>query len=102
MAKQAKRISGIIILILAVMAVIVLSSSLVVTAEDEYTIIKRFNKIERVIDEAGLTFKTPFVETVDKLPKSLQLYDMPTSDVITVDKRQWLLTAMYCGEYRTR
>jgi membrane protease subunit HflC len=87
MAKQAKRISGIIILILAVMAVIVLSSSLVVTAEDEYTIIKRFNKIERVIDEAGLTFKTPFVETVDKLPKSLQLYDMPTSDVITVDKK---------------
>lgn len=62
-------------------------SSLVVTAEDEYTIIKRFNKIERVIDEAGLTFKTPFVETVDKLPKSLQLYDMPTSDVITVDKK---------------
>jgi len=87
MAKQAKRISGIIILILAVMAVIVLSSSLVVTAEDEYTIIKRFNKIERVIDEAGLTFKTPFVETVDKLPKSLELYDMPTSDVITVDKK---------------
>lgn len=87
MAKQAKRISGIIILILAVMAVIVLSSSLVVTAEDEYTIIKRFNKIERVIDEAGLTFKTPFVETVEKLPKSLQLYDMPTSDVITVDKK---------------
>jgi len=87
MAKQAKRISGIIILILAVMAVIVLSSSLVVTAEDEYTIIKRFNKIERVIDEAGLSFKTPFVETVDKLPKSLQLYDMPTSDVITVDKK---------------
>ncbi|NLY48112.1 MAG: protease modulator HflC [Clostridiales bacterium] len=87
MAKQAKRISGIIILILAVMAVIVLSSSLVVTAEDEYTIIKRFNKIERVIDEAGLTFKTPFVEMVDKLPKSLQLYDMPTSDVITVDKK---------------
>lgn len=60
---------------------------MVVTAEDEYTIIKRFNKIERVIDEAGLTFKTPFVETVDKLPKSLQLYDMPTSDVITVDKK---------------
>ena len=57
-----------------------------VTKEDEYSIIKRFGKIERVIDSAGLSIKTPFVETVDKLPKNIQFYDMPQSDVITVDK----------------
>ncbi len=31
--------------------------------------------------------KTPFIETVDKLPKSIQFYDMTASDVITVDKK---------------
>lgn len=87
MAKKTKSIAGIIFLIIFIAAIILLSTTLVVTKENEYSIIKRFDKIERIIDSAGLSFKTPFVETVDKLPKSIQFYDVPTSDVITVDKK---------------
>jgi len=87
MAKKAKNILGILIFVLVIGALIIVTNSLVITEEDEYTLIKRFGKIERVIDSAGLSLKTPFVETVDKLPKSIQFYDMPQSDVITVDKK---------------
>ncbi|NLO08991.1 MAG: protease modulator HflC [Clostridiales bacterium] len=87
MGKKTKGIAGILFLIIFVAAIIVLSTSLVITRENEYSIIKRFDKIERIIDSAGLSFKTPFVETVDKLPEAIQFYDMPPSDVITVDKK---------------
>ena len=87
MAKKTKSIAGILFLIIFIGAIIVLSTSLVVTKENEYSIIKRFDKIDRIIENSGLSFKTPFVETVDKLPKAIQFYDMTQSDVITVDKK---------------
>lgn len=87
MAKKTKSIAGILFLIIFLGAIIVLSTSLVVTKENEYSIIKRFDKIDRIIENSGLSFKTPFVETVDKLPKAIQFYDMTQSDVITVDKK---------------
>lgn len=87
MGKKTKSIVGILFVIILIAALIVLSTSLVITKEDEYSIIKRFDKIERVVESSGLSFKTPFVDTVDKLPKSIQFYDTPPSDVITVDKK---------------
>lgn len=82
-----KKITGILGLIVLLAVIIVGFSSFVVTKENEYTLVKRFGKIERVIEEAGITLKTPFIEEVDKLPKSLQFYDMTESDVITKDKK---------------
>lgn len=87
MGKKTKRISGVMFLLIVLGAVILLSTSLVVTKENEYSLVKQFGKIERVIDSAGLTFKKPFVETIDKLPKQIQFYDMPQSEVITLDKK---------------
>lgn len=87
MTKKIKNVAGVLVILIIIGAAILLSTSMVITKEDEYSLIKRFGKIERVVDSAGLSFKTPFVETVDKLPKSIQFYDMPQSDVITVDKK---------------
>lgn len=87
MAKKAKKISGVIILFLVIAGVIVLMSSLVVTKENEFTLVKQFSKIENVISSAGLSFKVPFVETTAKLPKQMQFYDLQPSDVITKDKK---------------
>jgi len=87
MAKTAKKISGVVAIILLIAAIILLSTSLVVTRENEYTLIKQFGKIERIIDQAGLSVKTPFLETTETLPKQIMFYDMPASDVITRDKK---------------
>lgn len=63
------------------------ASSIVITQENEYSLIRQFGKIDHVVDQAGISFKIPFVQTVDKLPKQTLLYDMAASDVITSDKK---------------
>lgn len=85
--KKAKGLTALLVLIIVLAGIITLFSATIVTKEDQYTLVKRFSKIERVISEAGLTFRTPFIETVDVLPKNIQFYDMPESDVITMDKK---------------
>lgn len=78
-----KVLLGVIVLV----AIIVLANSLVVTKENEYTIVKQFDKIHHIIDEPGLSFKVPFIQSTDKLPKQIMLYDMAASEVITQDKK---------------
>jgi len=43
---------------------------------------------------AGISMKIPFIQTVDKLPKETLLYDLSPSDVITSDKK-----TMICDSY---
>lgn len=85
--KKAKKLTGAFILIIIIFGIITLFSTAIVTKENEYTLVKRFGKIERVNSEAGLTLRTPFIENVDVLPKSIQFYDMEESEVITMDKK---------------
>jgi membrane protease subunit HflC len=39
------------------------------------------------VDKAGLSFKIPFIQSTDTLPKQILLYDLAASDVITMDKK---------------
>lgn len=77
--------------IIAVAAVIILlaafGSSVVVTAENEYSLVRQFGRISRIIDEPGLSFRVPFVQTTDTFPKQTLLYDLTPSEVITRDKK---------------
>ena len=43
--------------------------------------------MERVIDDPGISFRIPFLESTATLPKETLLYDMAPSDVITRDKK---------------
>nr|MCR5754808.1 protease modulator HflC [Acetatifactor sp.] len=82
--KTVKRISLLIVLIALV---IVGSSCIVVTNENQYSLIRQFGKIDHVVSSAGVSFKIPFVQSVDTLPKETLLYDLSPSDVITSDKK---------------
>lgn len=77
--------------IIAVAAVIILlaafGSSVVVTAENEYSLVRQFGRISRIIDEPGLSFRVPFIQTTDTFPKQTLLYDLTPSEVITRDKK---------------
>lgn len=89
-AKKKKFGGGLVKALLAVVLVatiVVLGSSMVVTQENEYTLIKQFGKIDHVISEAGLSFCIPFIQTADTLPKEILIYDLAASDVITMDKK---------------
>ncbi|MBR6395333.1 MAG: protease modulator HflC, partial [Lachnospiraceae bacterium] len=62
-------------------------SSFIITRADEYTLVKQFGKVDHVVTQAGLSFKIPIIQTADTLPKSLLIYDLDPSDVITMDKK---------------
>lgn len=82
--KTFRKVAIIVVLFLLL---IVGSSSVVVTQENEYSLIRQFGKVDHVITEAGVSFKIPFIQSVDKLPKQILLYDLASSDVITSDKK---------------
>lgn len=76
-----------IVIILAVALVLISGSCVVITNENEYSLVRQFGKVERIVEESGVSFKIPFIETVDKLPKQTLIYDLTPSDVITADKK---------------
>ncbi len=89
--KEKKKGKGIFIfLILAVLAVVG-ANSIVITKENQYKLIRQFGRVERVISTSGLSFKIPFIESVDVIPNQLLLYDLPASDVITSDKKTMIV-----------
>lgn len=89
--KTAKRI----ILAISILAVLVIGAScIVITQENQYSLVRQFGKIDHVVSEAGISFKLPFIQTVDTLPKQTLLYDLSPSDVITSDKK-----TMICDSY---
>lgn len=77
----------IIAAVAVVLILILLGASVVVTAEDEYSVVRQFGRISKVVDEPGFTMKIPFLQTVDKCPKKTLLYDLVPSEVITRDKK---------------
>lgn len=76
-----------IILVVLLIATIVVSSLAFVVHEGEYGIVKQFGKVVNIYDEPGLYFKAPFIQSVSTLPQRVQIYDVPTSEVITSDKQ---------------
>ncbi len=83
--------TGTIAVIVALIAIIVLANSMVVTRQNQFKLIRQFGRVQRIVTDAGLSFKIPFVESVDVIPKELLLYDIAASDVITSDKKTMIV-----------
>lgn len=84
---MGKAIRNILIVVLVLVVLIGAASALVVTRENEYTIVRQFGRVVDIRDTAGLSFKIPFLQDVQTLPNTVLLYDLPVSDVITKDKK---------------
>ena len=84
MKKIAGRMIATFVLFVALIA---LGNSMYTVRENEYACTVRFSKIINTIDEAGLYFKIPFVDSVKSFPKAAMLYDIPPSEVLTSDKQ---------------
>ena len=76
---------GILIGVSAV--VVAVGASVTVTQQNEYKLIRQLGKVDRVISSSGISFKIPFIESTQSLPKETLLYDLAASDVITKDKK---------------
>ena len=89
-----KTIRRIFLIVILFAALIIGASSIVITNENEYSLIRQFGKVDHVVNQAGISLKIPFIQSVDTLPKHTLLYDLSPSDVITSDKK-----TMICDSY---
>ena len=74
-------------LITGILGAVIIGSSITITQQNEYKLIRQFGKVDRVISSSGISFKIPFIESTQSLPKETLLYDLAASDVITKDKK---------------
>ena len=78
---------GIVIGVIALLLVILVSTSVYTVQENQYACVFRFSEIVQTEDQPGLHFKIPFVDTVEYFTKATQFYDIPPSEVLTSDKQ---------------
>jgi len=76
-----------IILVLAVLAAILLSSSLYTVKETQVALKLRLGEIVSIEGEPGLKFKTPFVNNVVWFDKRIQTLDSAAESFLTVQKK---------------
>ena len=86
--KNAKK--GIIAVVVIIVLAIVLGGSTYTLKQNTMGIVIRFGKITQIAEKPGLHFRVPFVDEVTKVYTGDRLYDMPTSDVITSDKKSMI------------
>ncbi|MGN0354749.1 MAG: protease modulator HflC [Muricoprocola sp.] len=76
-------IGGIAALVVAAAACM----SIVITNKDEYTVVRQFGKIVKIVEEPGISFKVPIIQETSVLPNKIMIYDLAPSDVITKEKK---------------
>ena len=77
----------VIICIIALALIIVAANSFYTVRENQYACVVEFSKIVSTTDQPGLHFKVPFLHTVKYFSSATQFYDIPPSEVITLDKQ---------------
>ncbi len=77
----------VVILVVLLLAVIGIGGSMYTVGENEYACVVRLSKIVDTVDEAGLHFKIPFIDTIRVFPRDVRLYDINPSEVLTSDKK---------------
>ena len=91
MKAAKKTTAGIVVIVIVCLLVIAATESFFVVKQNEYGVVWEFGAVQNVKDEPGLYFKVPFIQSVSTLPKTMLLYDLPISDVITGDKHSMVL-----------
>ncbi len=82
-----KTLKIVIPVFLLIVLISVASQVFYVVKENEYGCTVRFSKIIDTKSEPGLYFKVPFIDTVKTFPKTMLFYDIPPSEVLTLDKK---------------
>ncbi|MBR2528787.1 MAG: protease modulator HflC [Blautia sp.] len=87
---KKKNIKWIPVGIIALLVILFAGGSFYTVPLNQYAAVRRFGRIVKTETEPGLKFKLPFIQNVQLVSKSLKLYDVPISDVITRDKKSMI------------
>ena len=78
---------SIIVIVAVVLLVMLAANSFYTVQENQYACTVRFSKIIDTVDNAGIHFKVPFIDSIKYFSKATQFYDIPPSEVLTSDKQ---------------
>ncbi|MFD2213694.1 protease modulator HflC [Metabacillus endolithicus] len=81
---------GIILLVLIVLLVLIFTN-LFIVKENEYKVVRQFGEVVKIIEEPGLSFKIPFIQSVTTLPKYQMTYDVEEAEINTKDKKRLII-----------
>ncbi|MBP3900089.1 MAG: protease modulator HflC [Blautia sp.] len=84
------RIKWILIGVVCLIAVMIAGGAFYTVPINQYAAVRQFGRIVHTESEPGLKIKLPFVQNVQLVSKSLKLFDVPISDVITRDKKSMI------------
>lgn len=85
--KTAGIAAGALVFVLALLA----SASLFVVEQTEQVLITQFGRPVKVIEEPGLHFKLPFIQTVISFDRRLLNFELPGEEVILGDQRRLIV-----------
>lgn len=85
--KKKSKLGALLKIILLVLLVVAFTNTAYVVKENEYAYVTRFSKFAKLQDTAGLHFKVPVIDMVEKIPQYRMMYDIPPSEVLTGDKK---------------
>ncbi len=83
-------IAKLLMALVVIVLLMVISSGFYVVHQNEYVAVRRFGKIISIASEPGMHFKTPIIDDTQSISGKIVLYDIPSSDVITKDKKSMI------------
>jgi len=78
------------LILLGFLALLVGFSSIFVIDETEVGIVTQFGEFKRSVNTPGLYFKTPLMQTVDRMDSRIISSDTPPAEYLTLDKKRLL------------
>lgn len=85
--KKKSKLSFFLKLIIFIVLIISITNTAYIVRENEYAYVTRFSKFVKIQDTAGLHFKLPLLDKIEKIPQYRMMYDIPPSEVLTGDKK---------------
>jgi modulator of FtsH protease HflC len=80
-----------IFLIVLIALLIIIFTNVFIVKQGEYKVVRQFGEVVRIIEEPGLNYKIPFVQSVTTLPKYQLTYDVSQAEINTKDKKRILI-----------
>ena len=80
-----------IFLVLLIAVILFILSNLFIVKEGEYKVIRQFGEVVRIVDEPGLNYKIPFLQSMTTLPKYQMIYDVKEAEINTKDKKRMII-----------
>lgn len=78
-------------LLITLVVLLILFSSMYVVKEGEYKVVRQFGEVVRTVDEPGLNFRIPLLQSLTTLPKKKLVYDVTEREINTLDKKRMII-----------